>query len=105
MGTPKQIASDMKPTAASTDATLASTFNFNVDPADIGPNTKISVVLVDPTCTNSLGKVSDARFPATGTQALAATKVNKLRIVLVPVNYSTFKPDIVLPRSRKYGSR
>ncbi len=92
-GTPKQIPVEMKPSAASTDAALGSTFNFNIEPADIGPNTKMSVSLVDPTCTNALGAASDARFPASGTQALAATKIGKLRVVVVPVNVGSLKPD------------
>ncbi len=92
-GAIKELISDVRPTAASTDGALPSSFNFDVEPVDIGANTKLSVSLVDPTCTNALGSASDARFPASGTQLLDAAKIGKLRVVVVPVTIGQYQPD------------
>lgn len=87
------LTKDLKPSAASTDASLASTFNFDVAGADLGPNTKISMALLDPACPSSVGNASDARFPASGSQALGAQRIGKLRVVVVPMVVGGRSPD------------
>jgi len=92
-GSVEQLTSELRVTGASSDASLASTFNFDVAGAKIGATTKLSVALIDPACSSGVGNASDARFPASGTQSLGATKIGKLRVVLVPIRVSGRDPD------------
>jgi hypothetical protein len=71
---------------------LSSTFNFELEGADVGPDTELSVALLETTCTAESGN-SEARFPASGTQLLEAQAVGKLRVVLVPVQNGGQVPD------------
>lgn len=73
--------------AASSDAQLASTFSFQVEPAALGAATELSVSLVETNCGAASGAAADARFPsAGGTRTLDATSINKLKVVVLPVN-------------------
>jgi len=84
-GTPKQLTADLAPTGASSDGQLSSSFNFDLEGADLGANTKLSVAIVEMSCPSTLGLASDVRVPASGTQSLTPQRVGKLRITLVPV--------------------
>ncbi len=84
--TPTLITAELSPSATSVESQLNTTFNFDIDGADIGPNTKLSVALVELKCPTTLGNASDVRVPAAGSQVLGAQRIPKLRVVLVPVN-------------------
>jgi hypothetical protein len=72
--------------AASTDAALASTFSFQVDPIDLDADAQLSLTLMETNCGAVSGEPADTRIPsAGGTQALEATAINKLKVVVVPV--------------------
>lgn len=71
--------------ASSTDASLASTFSFQVAPELLTATTQLSVSLQETSCDDDAGDPADARFPAQGLQALAATQIDKLKVVVVPV--------------------
>lgn len=92
---PKYLTDDFTPTGPSSDEVPASTLNFNLDGADIGPATKFSVAVVEKTCPSQVGEANKARFPATGVQNLGARKIGKLRVVVVPleVNNNGLTPD------------
>ncbi len=83
---PKMLTVDLAPSATSVEAQLSTTFNFDIDPVDIGANTKLSIAIVETKCPQTLGNAADVRVPATGTQTLGAQRVGKLRVVLVPVD-------------------
>jgi len=72
--------------ASSTDADPASTFTFTIDAAELGAATELSVALQEPACEAPPSTAEGARFPTSGTQALTATAIGKLRVVVVPVN-------------------
>jgi len=84
-GVRKVLASDLNPVGASTEAVLGTTFNFEVQAVDLGPSTKLSVALTETHCPTAFGAAPEARFPAVGLQDLAATQINKLRVVVVPI--------------------
>lgn len=77
-------------TAASTEATLDSTINFDVEAAAIGAATKYSIELTQKACAPTPGT---SRFPATGTQALEAQKTGRLKLVVVPNEVAPNKLD------------
>jgi hypothetical protein len=94
--------STLSPAAASQANDRASTFEFLVPPADITPNTRFALELVecDTLSTGSLstgsaapGSVSNARFPATDAAALGAIDTGGLRIRLVPLRANGMLPD------------
>ncbi len=85
-GTPKQLTAELAPTGTSSDGQLSSSFNFELEGADIGANTKLSVAVVELSCPTTLGKASDVRVPVSGTQSLTPRRVGTLRITLVPVD-------------------
>ncbi len=95
------INAELRPTGASADATLASTFNFDVDGSLIGPRTKLSVSLQETTCDRPVGNASDVRFPLTGMQELDAEAIGKLRVVLVPIVIGGRTPDTSAPQVAK----
>lgn len=92
-GLVKSLNADLSPSASSTDAVMGSSFNFNVEGADIGAATKLSVVLVDPACGAARGALADTRFPASGMQDLGAQLIKKHRVVVVPVIVNGLTPD------------
>jgi hypothetical protein len=71
--------------AASTDADAASTFSFEIDPAKIAPDTQLSLSLQETDCSAAGGMASDARLPTTGTRALGAQAIGKLKVVVLPI--------------------
>jgi hypothetical protein len=91
-GEKTQLSSDKTLSAASTDESASSTFDFAVDGAQIGPNTQLSVSIIETTCP-AQAAAGSARVPATGLQALGAVRINKLRVVLVPVSVGGRAPD------------
>ncbi|HEX5660437.1 MAG TPA: M66 family metalloprotease [Polyangiales bacterium] len=73
--------------AASTDASLASTFSFQIDPGSLGNDAQLSVTLVETNCGAVSGAPTDTRVPsAGGTQALQAAPINKLKVVVLPIS-------------------
>ncbi len=90
-GTVFPVVSDTKTlSAASTDASSASTFNFQVPKTSLPVGVKISIALTEasaPVVAN--GVKNDARWPADGTSDVlgAANSGPQLKIVLVPVQY------------------
>jgi hypothetical protein len=77
----------LTPNAASTDAALASTLNFEI-PADVlSPDTQFSVSLLAKSGDGG-GDTSGARHPASGFDTLGARSTGPgLRVMLVPVKY------------------
>lgn len=75
--------------AASSDATLASTFNFDLPPERVRTGTTYSVTLHETSCaTDPATPLATQRAPSTGDAELAATgPVSGFRVVLVPVRY------------------
>src|SRR5690606_32658458 len=67
----------------SSDASLATTFNFPIDAALIQPDTSYSVELVE--CQTPTGNLLAPRFPSGGTAALQARDVGRLRLEYVPI--------------------
>jgi hypothetical protein len=82
---PTDIVDQRSLTASSTDAALTSTFSFQVAPELLTASTQLSVSLQESSCDDASGDPADARFPAEGLQALAATEIDKLKVVIVPV--------------------
>ncbi len=92
-GQRKHLSVDKSVAAASTDEAADSTFDFTVEGALIGPNTQLSVSILEPTCPAQPASGSGARVPATGLQALGATRIGTLRVVFVPVSIGGRVPD------------
>jgi Peptidase M66 len=87
------LTSERTITRASTDDAADSTFDFPVDGALIGADTKVSVSLLEMTCTAASPATSGARLPATGSQELDAEGTGKLHVVIVPVTLAGRTPD------------
>lgn len=90
---PQKLATELNVTSPSSDGARNSTFNFEVPGALIGPNTSLSVALVETSCPSSLGNASDARFPVSGNQRLDAEKIGPLNVVVVPMVVGGLVPD------------
>jgi hypothetical protein len=78
---------------ASSDEDRASTFNFDLEGELVGPDTQLSVALLEPVCDPERQPNPAARFPAQGEQALEASALGPLEVVLVPVRLGTRQPD------------
>ena len=75
--------------ASSVENSLASSFNFDVTAADMTAGTSYSVELLETTsCTPLVGVVSESRYPAQESEALAVQSTGTLRIRIVPVRYN-----------------
>ncbi|MEO7094873.1 MAG: M66 family metalloprotease, partial [Polyangiales bacterium] len=73
--------------AASTDATLTSTFNFTLDAASIGTDSTYSVALMTAPGQTATGAI--ARYPASGAESFdAGNSGDVMKIKLVPVQYN-----------------
>ncbi|HEX5660078.1 MAG TPA: M66 family metalloprotease [Polyangiales bacterium] len=72
--------------ASSTDADEATTFGFTVEPSKLTPDTQLSVSLEEIDCGAQGGQASDARLPATGTQAVGVEAIGKLKVVVLPID-------------------
>jgi len=85
-----QVYTDMRTiTTASTDASLASTFQFTVPVGKIASTSTFAVAILDPAGTETAkGTPSTARFPGDGTQAsLSAVRTGQVNVMLVPFAY------------------
>jgi hypothetical protein len=93
-GPPTRLTRDLQVASASTKESLASTFNFEVDGALIGPSTRFSAAVVETACGGALGSAASARVPSADTAELAAEQIRKLRVVVVPttINNITSTP-------------
>jgi hypothetical protein len=91
---PKYLVDDFRPEGDSKDTDAASTLNFDVDAADIGPNTQFSISITEQECSDDLGTAAAVRFPTQGMQALGAEHIGKLRVVVVPVKVNGLMPDM-----------
>ncbi len=76
---------------ASSDEAGDSTFDFTVDGALIGADTRFTVAVLETSCVPA--SASAARAPASGNQAMSAEAIGKLRVVIVPVSYEGRSPD------------
>jgi hypothetical protein len=75
--------------AASTDATLGSTFNFDVPGDSLPTGVTYSVALTDPAKTSGATDGTDARYPQKGSEALdTKSSGDQLKVVVVPVKYN-----------------
>jgi hypothetical protein len=92
-GVKKYLVDDFSPTADSSDTVASSTLNFDVEAADITPETKFAISITEKTCTDTVGQASQVRVPTKGTQALGAKHIAKLRVVVVPVTVNGITPD------------
>jgi Peptidase M66 len=92
-GQQTQLSAEKTVTAASTDENAASTLDFSVDGSLIGPNTQLSVALLETSCPPQ-PSVGNARVPASGLAALGAVRIGTLRVVLVPVSVGGRMPDM-----------
>ncbi|MFM2420053.1 MAG: hypothetical protein RL385_4776, partial [Pseudomonadota bacterium] len=102
--TPKRLTKDLMVTRASTDETIDSTFNFELDAASVGPDTALRALLVETSCNGSFGSAADVTAPKTGSAALAAESIRKLHVKLVPttINGNTAMPtDAQIARFRE----
>jgi len=87
--------------AASTDADTTSTFTFEVDPTKLETSTQFSVSLQETNCQATGGNAADTRVPATGTKALGAQSVGKLKVVVVPIDIAGRLPKTDAPELEK----
>lgn len=103
----KTYSASLTPSAASTDATLTSTLNFNVPSGVLAVDTQYSVSLFAKSGDTS-GDISGARYPAGGTtESLDARGTGEtLKIKLVPVQYnadgSGRLPDVSAAQVERY---
>lgn len=95
------LADDKTIAAASTDADTASTFSFEVDPTKLEASTQFSVSLQETDCKATGGNAADTRVPATGTRALGAQTVGKLKVVVVPIDVGGRLPKTDAPELEK----
>ena len=88
-GGTKTYSAAATPAAASTDATLTSTINFNVPTGAFAVDTQYSVSLYAKSGATT-GDTSGARYPATGaTESLGAVGTGEtLKIKIVPIQYN-----------------
>lgn len=71
----------------SSDATIATTVNFDLPPATLTPDLSWSITLKEEDTTHPVGDTSGARYPATGEAAIGAIKTGKVKVTLLPVSY------------------
>lgn len=78
------------PSGSSSDASLSSTFNFEVPGKDLPEGVTYSVALSDPNGAARTSQPVDARWPRDGSQQDlgAASTGDRLRIQIVPVQYN-----------------
>jgi hypothetical protein len=88
-GTPKTFTAGLTPAAASSDANMASTFNFNnVDAASFATDTTFVVKIKDPQGTGSGSNT--AQYPTSGTAtALGVKNAGTVKINIYPIKFSS----------------
>lgn len=91
-------------TAASTDASAASTFNFSVPGTSLPPGVKYSVALTEPEAEQVPdGVAHTARYPADGSAESAdAAPSGPVKIVFVPVVNKSYSPDTSEAQLERY---
>jgi hypothetical protein len=84
------LKANLTPTGASTDATLGSTFNFDVAGASLTDKTKFSVAVRDPAVTTTAVETGAAEYPQAGTPELLGVQSSgpQLKVVVVPIQYA-----------------
>jgi hypothetical protein len=104
-----QVSSPQTISAASTDAAVSSTFNFNVPGSSLPVGVKFAVAITDPSASETaFGTASTARFPADGSLLALGTQSSgaQLRVKLVPVQYgadgSNRLPDVSAAQIESY---
>lgn len=103
----RTFSASMTPTAASSDASLSSTLNFDVPTDAIAVDTQYSVTLFAKTAPPG-GDTSGARYPSGGAlEALGARSTGPaLKVVIVPVRYdadgSGRLPDVSATQIEQY---
>jgi hypothetical protein len=85
------LTSERNVSRASSDEASNSTFDFSIDGALIGADTRFTVALLETACVQT--NASAARAPTTGSQPLSADATGKFRVVIVPVSYGGRTPD------------
>ena len=99
----KALAKDRSVAAASTDAELDSTFNFEVSGSDVKLGMSYSVGLFETKTRSSPTATSGARFPKSGEQPLKVSDAGgALEIVVVPLVVNGIMPDTSLARLKQY---
>ena len=89
-GEPETFEESKVVSAASTDASLDSTFNFEVPAASIGAETTYQVEIRETGACSALeGAPMGARFPEAAPAELAARETYPVKVVIVPVRYET----------------
>ena len=80
---------------SSSEQELASSFTFTIKPGQIGVETELSLSLEETKCNEESGHPDETRVPVTGGyQELQAASINKLRVVLVPIENNGIVPDV-----------
>ena len=95
--------------AASTDASFGSTFNFDLTGAEVSADLRWSVKIFDAASSPVAGDRSASLYPASGDTALGAlTGAARIKLVIVPVKYmadgSGRVPDTSAAALEKYRS-
>lgn len=80
----KRFTQDLMVRSESTDASLPTTFNFNLEGAEIQSATEWTAAVVETSCAAPRGTSAAARAPASGSVALNAEIVHPIELVLVP---------------------
>jgi len=87
-GTPKVFTASLTPTAASTDASMGSTFNFTVDAASLATTTTFLVKIKDPQSSGSGSNT--AQYPNSGTAtSLGVKNAGTVKINVYPIKFSS----------------
>lgn len=91
----KRVTQDLMVRSASADATLPTTFNFELAGDDIVTGTEFAASVVETECKAPRGTSASARAPVSGTLSLRAEAIPALEIVLVPttINGITSMPS------------
>jgi hypothetical protein len=105
---PEVLESTVEVSGASNDASLATSFNFELTGEQVRADTRYSVSLHEAeACGGAVDGASQARFPASGTASLAAESAGTpFKLALVPVRYngdgSGREPDLSAARVEQY---
>jgi len=87
-GTPKTFTSSLTPTTTSSDASMGSTFNFNVDAASLATDTTFLVKIKDPQGSGSGSNT--AQYPTSGTAtSLGVKNAGSVKINVYPIKFSS----------------
>ncbi len=88
-GVPTVFTASLTPSAASADATFASTFDFDVDATSFDTDTTFLVQILDPQATGAGN--SSAQFPTSGTAvSLGVQTSGAVKIYVYPINFTAY---------------